>query len=193
MTEHANLKSLWLSQDQKPFAMSVSEIHARAERFQGRIRTRNVIEYGAAAFSIVAFGVFAIILPDPIIRIGVALIVAGLIYVCWKLSRLGRAARDNDRARAASIAAFHQSELVRQRAALASVWRWYIAPLVPGLVVFVAGVTLAIPAPISEKLNLFGTTLGFAALVFAAVIWLNGQAVKRIDAELAALREVAEA
>jgi predicted NBD/HSP70 family sugar kinase len=193
MTEHANLKSLWLSQDQEPFAMSVSEIHARAERFQGRIRTRNVIEYGAAAFSIVAFGVFAIILPDPIIRIGVALIIAGLIYVCWKLSRLGRAAHDNDRARAASIADFHQSELMRQRAALASVWRWYIAPLVPGLVVFVAGVALAIPAPISEKLSLFGTTLGFAALVFAAVIWLNGQAVKRIDAELAALREVAEA
>jgi hypothetical protein len=35
---------------------------------------------------------------------------------------------------------FHRRELVRQRDLLRSVWRWYIGPIVPGLVVFYAGI-----------------------------------------------------
>lgn len=170
--------------------MSLADVHLHAQRFQSRIRTRNMIEYVAAA-SVIAFFAWMIpTVPEPIVQFGAGLIVLGALYVCWKLYQLGRAAtRGEMNAGAQSWVAFHRAELVRQREALRTVWSWYLAPFVPGMVVFLAGVsfTEANPAPLAARLTVFLAGLGLMAAVFAVIWWLNAQAVKKLDAEIAAV------
>jgi|CXWL01.1.fsa_nt_gi hypothetical protein len=190
MSNHDPLQKLWTQQTQEPFTMSLADIHLHAQRFQSRIRTRNMIEYLAAAIVVVFFGWTAATIPDPIVQIGAGLSALGAFYVCWQLYRLGRAAtRGELDAGAQSWAAFHRAELTRQREALRTVWSWYLAPFVPGALVFLAGVsfTEANPAPFPARLAVFLAALGIMAAVFTAIAWLNARAVKRLDAEIAAL------
>jgi glucan phosphoethanolaminetransferase (alkaline phosphatase superfamily) len=175
--------------------MSLADIHAQAQRFQSRVRSRNMIEYAAAAFVIAAFAWIAAAMPEPVVRIGAGLIVLGAIYVCWKLHRLGRAATQSElEAGAQSWAGFHRAELTRQREALRTVWSWYLAPFVPGMLVFLAGVSFTPenPAPLPVRLGVFLAGVGIMAAVFAMIAWLNAVAAKRLDAEIAALDRARE-
>lgn len=171
--------------------MSLAEIHAIASRFQSRIRFRNLTEYVAAGLVVLTFGAVAILLPAPVAQAGAALIALGALYVCWKLNQLGRAASSAEMDQAASLIAFHRAELMRQREALSTVWRWYLAPFAPGVVLFLAGVAFApeMGAPLSASVVTFVTGLAFVGATFWAVGWINAQAVKRLDAELARLDE----
>ncbi len=175
--------------------MSLADVHLHARKFQSRVRLRNTLEYVAAAFVVVFFGWTAVTVPEPIVQIGAGLIMAAALYVCWQLYRLGRSAtRGELNAGAQSWAAFHRGELARQREALRTVWSWYLAPFVPGMVVFLAGVsfTEANPAPFLARLAVFVVGAGLMAAVFAAVAWINALAVKKLDAEIAALDQVRE-
>ncbi|MEQ1811751.1 MAG: hypothetical protein ABL889_17610 [Terricaulis sp.] len=195
MSDHDPLQKLWTQQTQEPFTMSLAEVHLHAQRFQSRIRSRNMIEYGAAVIVIAAFAWMAVTIPEPIVRVGAALIIAGALYVCWKLHELGRAAtRGELDAGAQSWAAFHRAELTRQRDALRTVWSWYLAPFVPGMLVFLAGVsfTEANPAPLPARLGVFLAGLGIMAAVYAVIWWLNAIVAKRLDAEIAALDQARE-
>ncbi|MBC7769704.1 MAG: hypothetical protein H7124_13065 [Phycisphaerales bacterium] len=175
--------------------MSLADVHVRAQRFQSRIRTRNFIEYAAAALVIGVFGWMTLIIPEPAVQTGAVLIMLGALYVCWQLHRLGRAAtRDERNAAAHSWTDFHRDELTRQRDALRSVWRWYLAPFLPGVLVFLGAVafTTATDTPLPERLGLFLGGVGMTAVLFAAIAWLNAVAARRLDAELAALDKARE-
>lgn len=189
MSDRDPLQSIWKNQSQEKFTMSLADIHARADKFQSRIRQRNWIEYAAAVFVIGAFVWMALSIPAPVVKTGALLIALGAAYVCWKLHEVGRAASKAERDTAQSLTAFHRAELVRQRDALKTVWRWYLAPFVPGVLVFLAGVSFApeLEAPLAAKVVTFVTGLAFQAAVFAAVWWLNATGVKRLEKEIAAL------
>lgn len=170
--------------------MSLADIHDRAARFQSRVRTRNTLEYLAAAFVVACFGWTAASVPEPIVQVGAGLIIAGALYVCWQVYKLGRAAtQDELHAGAQSWAAFHRAELTRQREALRTVWSWYLAPFIPGMLVFLVGVsfTSANPVPLVAKLVVLVLGAAIVGSVFAAVAWINALAVKKLDAEIAAL------
>lgn len=175
--------------------MTLADVHLHAQRFQARVRRRNMIEYVAAAFVIVFFAGTAVAAPAPVVQLGAALVVAAALYVCWQLYRMGRAAsRSELEAGAQSWAAFHRAELVRQREALRTVWRWYLAPFVPGYLVFLAGVsfTEANPAPLAARLGVFVAALALMAGAFAVIAWLNARAAKQLDAQIAALDQARE-
>jgi hypothetical protein len=190
MSDHDPLQTLWKSQNQEIFTMSLADIHTRAARFQSRIRTRNLIEYAAAALVVTVFAWIAWEIPQPVVRAGAALMALGALYVCWRLHAMARAASAEEmNAGAQTWADFHRAELVRQRQALSTVWRWYLAPFIPGVIVFVAGVAFApeLGAPFWAGAATFAAGAGFVAALFAAVSWLNARAVRRLDAEIAAL------
>jgi len=188
MTDQDPFQSLWAGQAQEPFEMSLSEIHARAGRFRSRIRVRNLTEYAAAVLVIGIFGWMAWMIPPPVVKAGAGLIVLGTLYVVWMLHRKGGAGAALPDG-ALPLADYHRGELVKQRDALATIWRWYLAPFVPGMLVFVGGVSFAPDTglPLAARLIQFGTTLGLMAALFAGIAWLNAQAVKKLDAEIAAL------
>ena len=195
MSDHDPLQKLWTQQAQGPFTMSLADVHLHAQKFQSRVRLRNTIEYVAAAFVVVFFAWTALTVPEPIVQAGAGLIMAGALYVCWQLYRLGRSAtRGELNAAAESWAAFHRGELARQREALRTVWSWYLAPFVPGMVVFLAGVSFTPdnPAPLAARLIVFLAGAGLMAAVFAVIAWINAQAVKKLDAQIAALDQARE-
>jgi hypothetical protein len=189
MSERDPLRDLWVGQKTGGFAMPVEEVRRRAGAFQSRIRTRNMTEYAAALFVLIAFGGVALTVPDWGVRAGAALIMLGTLYVVWKLHTMARAAGSGEIDTALSLTDFHKGELLRQRAALATVWRWYLMPFVPGMIVFLSAVSFTPdnPAPLAAKLIVFFFSLGIVGTLFAGIAWLNARAVKALDAEIAAL------
>jgi hypothetical protein len=77
---------------------------------------------------------------------------------------------------------FHRRELVRQRDMLRSVWRWYIAPIVPGLAVFLAG-TMPPHSPFWVYLLL----ALFFLVILGGIVWLNRRGADRLDRQIAEL------
>ena len=171
--------------------MSMAEIHARATRFQSGIRTRNLTEYAAGLLVIGVLGWVAWQVPEPVVRLGAGLIIAGAVYVMWKLHVLASASSRAEIDQAVSLADFHRRALQRQRDALATVWRWYLAPFVPGILVFVGGTTLVADTglPLMARLTSFAFSAALVAGLFTAIAWLNARAVKQIDAQIAELEQ----
>lgn len=191
MSDRDPFRDLWAGQQTGVFSMPLEEIRRKAQGFQKTIRWRNMREYAASVLVIGIFGWMAVIIPEPVVKAGCILTVLGALYVCWKLHTMAGVAGVAELIAAESLTDFHRKELLRQRAALASVWRWYLLPFVPGALVFVLGVSLSPdnPAPLAVKLGVLAFAVLIEAAVFGAVWWLNAQAVKALDAEIAELED----
>lgn len=174
-----DLKALWRTQDMETGPMSIEQIHARA--FQTRVQTRNVVEYVASAFVIAIFGLYAVIFPDLVMKVGAVMVMIGAGVMAWQLHRRASARALPAGAAAGASLSFHRAELVRQREALRAAAWWYIAPFVPGMAVFIAGMA---------RVRADGSLIPLAplAVLLAAylVIWtiVNRRAASRLQAEI---------
>lgn len=194
MTDHDPLRDLWAADKGDKFTMSISDLTARSNRFQSRIERRNLTEYIAAALVVGVFGWLAYIVPVWSIRIGSILIIAAALYVSWKLRQIGSASATPNVASAQTLANHHRDELVRQRDALKSVWRWYLLPFVPGILVFMLGTTLETGSnlPIWIELASSAFSLSLMGGLFYGIYALNAHAAKKLDREIDALDSVME-
>lgn len=192
MSERDPLQQLWTQQTQEPFTMSLADIHDRAERFQSRIRWRNAIEHMAGVIVVFAFGAIALATPDWGVRAGVALIIAGVGYISWQLVKRASATTKPE---GQTWVEFHRAEMVRQHKALSSVWSWYLAPLLPGMGVFVLATAFSPidnSLPLVARLAVLGMAIMWIALVFGGVAWINARAARKLEAEIAALDRARE-
>jgi hypothetical protein len=191
MSEHDRLQKLWTQQTQEPFTMSLADIHLRAQNFQSRVRARNWIEYGAGVAVVLGFSAIAWAIPDWGIRAGAALIIAGVLYVVWQLSkRAGAAAKPEGQ----SWVEFHRAELVRQHKALSSVWSWYLAPFLPGTLVYVFATAFSSVGdlPLAARLVVLALAIAWIAAVSGGIAWINAKAAKKLEADIAALDRARE-
>jgi hypothetical protein len=176
------LQRLWQDQPAQGRAMSVDELRDRSQRLTRIIRRRNLREYAAAAVAIVVFGYMAWKAPLPMMRAAAVVSVAAVIFVVYHLHRHSAA-----RAMAADMAltsclAFHRGELERQRDLLRGVWKWYLGPMIPGLILFSLGPVLAHPEHASRALSIFAGSLGLFALIGEANRYAANRLQARIDA-----------
>lgn len=181
------ISDLWTRQHQDarpPSPEALVRAHARLRR---RIWWRDALEYVAGTIGIAAFVNVAVKAPDWGIRIGSAAIILGMLVVFANLWR--RRIRAPDDALAGPSLAFHRAQLVAQRDALASVWRWYLGPLVPGMAIFLAGVAHSAAGHMPLGAALLGA--GAAALPIAAVFYgihrINRFAARRLQHRIDAL------
>lgn len=189
MMQHDPLRDLWASEQEETFTMSMADLAAHSTRLHRRVQRRNLTEYLAAGLVIAVFGWMAYMIPDWSIRTGALLILAGALYVCRKLHSIASTtAFEADRS-ADTLAQHHRHELIRQRDALRSVWRWCLLPFVPGILVFTIGTSIAAGAhlPVWAAAATAMTGLGITGSVFAAVWALNAFAARKIDAAVRAL------
>lgn len=176
-----DLKTLWKNQTTEYAPMPLEEIRKKAGKFHSRIFWRNTRESIAAAIVVCVFVYYIWIFPAPLMRIGSALIIAAALYVTWQLYTRGATERLPAEASAATWTAYYRRELERQRDALRSIWKWYLGPLVPGLVVFLAGISMQLPhgtwAPVAG-------TVAFCIAVFGGVWALNAWGARRLQRKI---------
>ncbi|NIJ19628.1 putative membrane protein [Sphingomonas naasensis] len=181
------LATLWAQQHADAVPPDADALARADARFRRGIRRRDAIEYVAGLLGIGVFAHTAWQAPDWGIRIGCAAIILGVLVVMRNLWK--RRPQRPDSALGAPSLAFHRANLVAQRDTVASVWRWYLAPPVPGMVLLL----LAILRVSAERMPLWAALLAMllTALPVAGVFWgihrLNLAAARRLQTMIDAL------
>jgi hypothetical protein len=161
--------------------ISFEQLRNRAKKMDRRIRWRNCLEYVAAAFVVQGFARYIYEFETPLMRFGSALTIVATLYVVWQLRRRGSARTLPQGESPLPWLESHKRQLERQRDALASVWKWYLAPFVPGVSIFMAG--RAIENPPGDWVSV-PVTIALMAFLFAVVAWLNHRGSRKLQLEL---------
>ena len=131
-----NMKELWQCQTLEGIKMSTEEIRKRATKVERKIMWRNVREYVATAIAVALFVSFFITGHDSLFRLACALMIAGLAYMAYQLHHRASARSMPANLGATNSLQFHRTELERQLDFVRHIWRWYLGPMVPGLMAF---------------------------------------------------------
>jgi hypothetical protein len=177
-------QSVWQKQQLEGIRMSADEICRRATAYQRRILWRNAREYVGALATVVFFGFQFWWTTDTATRAGFVLIGAGLLYIVWQLWTKGASRSVPAEMGLSSALEFHRRELERQRDLVRSVWRWYLAPLIPGWVVLSIGLARTNPGHIRHFALVFTIFQIVAASAFIFVWWLNQRAARRLQGRI---------
>ena len=192
-----DIRSLWQAMPVQTAVISIDEMRARAKAFEKKIHRRNYIEYAASVLVVGIFGWYATlpVAATPLWPISNLLIIAGVLVVVVNLRRKAHAAAPPASASAEALVAFQRAEFVRQRDALKTVWRWYILPVIPGVVLwFIAmgmGAAAAAKDPVRVMIALGGAG-AVTLLVFAAIILLNLLGAAHLQRQIDALDRFSE-
>src|SRR5262245_20486948 len=118
-----DLRARWQSQPAQGGKVPLDEVRVQAQRFQKRIRNRNIREYVSAAITCAMFGAQIWLFKQaPVIRVGLVLIVAGVLLMVYQIHKWGASRPVPSDLASASCLEFHRRKLERQRDALQSFW-----------------------------------------------------------------------
>jgi hypothetical protein len=168
------LLNVWQSQKLGGLAISVEDLRRASDKLARKVLWRNAREYLATIVVVLGYGYFFYKFHTLLLRLGSFLTVAGVLWVAYQLHVRGSAARMATEMDGRNCLDFHRSELVRQRDLLASVWKWYLLPFVPGFSIFMIGqVQLALSQPGAASRHI-SIVLGFASVggLCAGVFWI---------------------
>jgi hypothetical protein len=117
-----------------------------------------------------------------LLRIAYGVLIAGMGFVLLQLHYKGRAVTLPTSQTGAQCAQFFRSELERQRDLISHVWSWYLAPLVPGLVLFTIALALVNPRPVKFA---FLAAFDFVIASIFIHIWkLNLRAARSLQRQI---------
>jgi hypothetical protein len=184
-------KHAWQNSVPVADARSLEEVRAIADKFFRKIRRRNVIEYAACLFVVVAFGRYVFTLPHILQKIGSAWIVFATFYAAWQLHRRGSAVSP-DQAGRVPIYEFMRAQLVRQRDALRSIFWWYILPFLPGLIMILIGNGLVTPAGNGPPIWVRWLSLAMMIGIFVGIWWLNQLGARKLQRRIAEIDALME-
>ena len=165
-----DVKSIWCGQRTEETHVTLENIRLRASEFQKRAGARMRREYVACALVVLAMGYYCWVLPGWMLKVGSALIIIATAFVAAQLHRR-TAPHSFPAVGEIVLAEFHRRELVRLRDAARSVWRWYIAPFVPGMSLMIIGRALQFPAGSRQIVVLCGIIVAF---VFG-ILWIMSE------------------
>jgi hypothetical protein len=182
-----SILDLWAQQHQHAAPLDAAALARADGQFRRRIRRRDTIEYVAGLLGSGVFVNTAARTSDWGIRIASAAVILGTLFVLYNLWR--RRPTPHDAALGAPSLPFYRATLAAQRDALATVWRWYLAPIVPGMVLFLLAVLHASAQHMpfwAALLAIVGLTLPVGA-IFWGIHRLNRAAARRIQTMIDAL------
>lgn len=174
--EDDELRALWQrrpGEEEEPMSVSVEDLTRRARSLARTIRWRNGREYLAVLLVFALFTARALGGAAVLERLGSALVALGALYIGRHLWKWGAAPSVDSTAETRVALAAHRSALERQRDLLASAWRWYLLPLVPGLLLII----LSRPASAPRAALVCG-------VVFVAIALLNRAAARSLQREI---------
>ncbi len=175
-----DIREVWQNQKVEVVRMSTQELQSRATRFQRMIGRRNLREYVGGVFAIGLYGYFLFHFDDIAIPAGLAMLIAGVLYVVYQLRRRASSTAMPPEMAWQSCADFHRRELERQRDFLRDIWRWGLLPLVPGMVVFLTAASFHDPA----DWPVLAGTAAVCGLVFFGIAKLNSWAANKLQRQI---------
>jgi len=180
-----SVQRMWLSQPVEVTKMSAEVLRKRAGKLERRIWWRNAREYVGSVIGIGLFGNFMAKNHDLLFRIAFGLFIAGMMWIVIQLHRKASARSIPVETDTLTGLRLYRAELERQRDAVKNVWPWYLAPLVPGFVVYTVAYAVTFPRPVSlAGLALLDTVI--AALFFG--VWkMNMRAARCLQRMIDAL------
>jgi hypothetical protein len=136
-TPTTRIQEIWQCQPVEGIKMSADQIRNRTVKFENRIFWRNAREYAGALIGAVVFAVSFVKTNDLGMRAAFVVLIAGLCYVVYELHKRAAAVPASEMGTEPCVQ-FHRRTLERQRDYLRHIWRWYLGPLVPGMLALVA-------------------------------------------------------
>jgi hypothetical protein len=173
-----------------PPPIDVAEVRRRADAFARTIRRRNLREIAAGAVVIAGGAGIAATAPARLGQLGGVAMVLGAIAVSLFIAlRARNRPAPPPAAPTREVLAHERAELERQARLLERVWIWYLAPLLPSVVLIYADAlirALGRSGPertvgIALSAGLFGASLAFFVLIGR----LNARAAQRLRARMA--------
>jgi hypothetical protein len=171
---------LWQRQPAGGGGPALEDVRRSAGAFHRTIRRRNRREYLAAVAVAVFFGWHAATAGELHAIFGSTLLALAAVYVAAVLHRRGSPSATPLDVGLLPCLEFHRAQLVRQRDLLRSVWRWYLLPFVPGLVVLLGGQVQAHPES-ARRVVPFAI---LCALLFFAIGWLNRHVARSLQRDI---------
>ncbi len=187
-----SLGAKWRSDSSKVdglHAVDIEQVRARADKFAGKVRRRNAIELSACLVVAMAALWMAIFEERPLlIASGVALLVGVTIVAATIWFRARNVVAPRLEAPTRDFLQHERRELERQAHLLENIWLWYLAPLLPGVVLSIVDeLLIAAQHQDQNALALSVMSLAIALIFFFAVGRLNGRAARRLRARVDAL------
>ena len=170
------LQELWQHQPVEGIQMSVEELRRRAGKFERGIYWRNVREYVASLLVVGLLAYFFATTQDVLSRVSFGLFMAAILWIVVQLHLKGSSKKLPNGVDTVTGLRFYRAQLERQLEALTSVWSWYLAPLVPGFVVYTIGHALKVPR-LASWVGLALMDLAVAAMF--VFIWRMNQKAAR--------------
>ncbi|MDZ3830834.1 MAG: hypothetical protein U0S50_03320 [Sphingopyxis sp.] len=164
--DDGSLQRIWQADTAAFTPMDADQLQWQADRFGDAIIRRNRREYVAAGLCVIFFGATLWILPGWLLKAGSLLIILASLFVAWQLSR--RTSRPDPVAAATDVRTYFRDRLETEAQMLEAIGRWYLAPLLPGLGLFLAGQAIVMG---SQGRIWFIMTAGTLVLLFT-IIWL---------------------
>lgn len=181
-----NLQDIWQSQKKEYDAMTLADIHMKASKFEKKVSARNAREYVACGLTIVGFAPALLLGPNWMLHVGGGLVILATLYVAWQLHRRGSS--EATPAVGETLIDSYRRQLARQRDALNTIGKWYLAPFAPGIILMLIGIWFRAPKP-GVPIERVHAGLLIWATVFVLscgfIWWLNKRGArllqKRID------------
>lgn len=130
----SEFKCLWQQQPTEDLNVTLTDIRSKATAFHKQTKFRNAVYYALALLMIVVYGITLIANRDQILTVvACALIVAANLFVMYYLRSKGSVTAPPVDGDTHTYLIFMSAEFKRQRNLMRDFFRWYLAPLIPGL------------------------------------------------------------
>jgi len=172
------LKRAWLDQPATQPGISLDDVKRASKKFQRNVGIRNLVEYAAAVFVVIAYSQMMLKVEKPLIQVGCVLIVIATLYIVVQLHVRVSAQKPPVDALGGSFVDYHRAAVVRQIAGLESVLYWYLLPFAPGWTVF------TIQEALERKWDGVAFFLVSALIVGGGIVRLNKWGARRLRRKL---------
>jgi len=161
-----DMKNLWQNQRVEHVPISLDDIYRKAQELQKEITRRTLIGIGCVVAEIVAFGLFVLMFPNVLQRIGSGLTIAGMLYWMYQIYNKRTGDMPFGRGHETCIN-FLRRDLQRQREFHEGLSFWLrVVTILPGPVLFAVGFAIADPS-VAGYIRAY--ILCFVALIILAI------------------------
>ena len=175
-----DIKTHW-RKDEEHLQVSIAQLRGKAETFQKRARRGDLIEYVACSAVVLGSGFYVWAFPSLRMKVASFTMIMATLFVAYQLRRHAAARAPSSESAGASLLQFHRRELVRRRNLLRDSWLLFVAPLMGGMLVFLASLVPDRPYARLPLLIFCGAVFAMGVAISLHNRWQAARLQRQID------------